>query len=334
MTLFDPVLSKAPNRLEPIDAAFVRVHGILFSGKSKERLQESMDEFIEQLNAHVERVTKRWLGAGYYIGISTGCSLLGYGAESNLLMRAISEEIDVATDGSSIAEANPDETFDQALTFAVRIIETVMMRWGDVNTLPFLHTVLVFINHMARFPAAIARIERHFPWKRTSLLLNYLLPSLGPKYEFDSCFRLPENGQVPRPLPEDFAMRGLIYTGDYFPDEWFNNDEIDEDEKFIERRSMGRERKDRLISLGRRIATSGSWLIWDEETRRFTVPEEYEIDVEDPPKPIGEDMESDSDSSQTQILPPGPQHRLKLICVRLGMAQNVSSDPLAWIYRR
>ncbi|RSL80604.1 hypothetical protein CDV31_017109, partial [Fusarium ambrosium] len=321
MTLFDPVLSKAPNSLAPIDAAFVRVHGILFSGKSKERLQESMDEFIEQFNAYVGCVPKSWLGAGYHIGISTGCSLLGYGAESNLLMRAISEEIDVATDGSSIAEANPDEIFDQALAFAVRIIETVMMRWGDVNTLPFLHTVLVFINHMTRFPAAIARIERYFPWKRTSSLLNFLLASLGPKYEFGSCFQPPENGQTPRPLPEDFAMRGLIYTGDYFPDKWFNN-ETDEDDKFIERRSMGRERKDRLITLGRRIATPGSWLIWDEETRRFSVPEEYEIDVEDPPKPIGEDLESDSESSQIQTLPPGPQYRLKVICARLGIAQH------------
>ncbi|RTE68536.1 hypothetical protein BHE90_017086, partial [Fusarium euwallaceae] len=311
------MLSKAPNSLAPIDAAFVRVHGILFSGKSKERLQESMDEFIEQFNAYVGCVPKSW----YHIGISTGCSLLGYGAESNLLMRAISEEIDVATDGSSIAEANPDEIFDQALAFAVRIIETVMMRWGDVNTLPFLHTVLVFINRMTRFPAAIARIERYFPWKRTSSLLNFLLASLGPKYEFGSCFQPPENGQTPRPLPEDFAMRGRIYTGDYFPDKWFNN-ETDEDDKFIERRSMGRERKDRLITLGRRIATPGSWLIWDEETRRFSVPEEYEIDVEDPPKPIGEDLESDSESSQIQTLPPGPQYRLKVICARLGIAQH------------
>lgn len=64
MTLFDPVLSKSPNRLSPIDAAFVRVHGILFSGKSKERLQESMDEFIGQLDSFIGRVTKRWLDAG------------------------------------------------------------------------------------------------------------------------------------------------------------------------------------------------------------------------------------------------------------------------------
>ncbi|KAI8680008.1 EST1-DNA-bind domain-containing protein [Fusarium keratoplasticum] len=285
MTLFDPVLSKSPNRLAPIDAAFVRVHGILFSGKSKDRLEESMDEFIGQLDSYIGRVTKRWLDAGYYIGISTGCSLLGYGSESNLLMRAMSqkpEDNDVAMDGSSIVEANPDETFKQALDFAVRIIETVMRRWGDTNTLPFLHTVLVFMNHMTRFPGAISHIEGAFPWKLTSLMLNSLLVSCEAGYEVHSDFRRPER-ELPRPLPEDFAMRGLIYSEDYFPSDWFKNDKIDEDEKYFELGSMVEERKDRILSLGCKMATSGSWLIWNPDTRQFTVPAKYDVELEDVP---------------------------------------------------
>ncbi|KAF9776804.1 hypothetical protein IL306_004950, partial [Fusarium sp. DS 682] len=39
MTLFDPVLSNSPTRLAPVDAAFVRAHGILFSGKSRDQLE-------------------------------------------------------------------------------------------------------------------------------------------------------------------------------------------------------------------------------------------------------------------------------------------------------
>ncbi|KAJ4160336.1 hypothetical protein NW754_003461 [Fusarium falciforme] len=261
MSIFDPVLSKSPNRLAPIDAAFVRTHGILFSGKSKERLPESMDEFVGQLDSYIGRVTKRWLEAGYYIGISMGCSLLGYGAESNVLMRAMSqkpEDNDVAMDGSSIVEANPDEPFKQALDFAVRIIETVMRRWGDTNTLPFLHTVLL-----------------------TALMLNSQLVSLEANYEVHSDFRLPEKGQLPRPLPEDFAMRGLIYSEDYFPHGWFKNDKIDEDEKYFELGSMVEERKDRILTLGCKIAASGSWLIWDPETRQFSVPAKYDVELED-----------------------------------------------------
>ncbi|KAF4963374.1 hypothetical protein FSARC_8624, partial [Fusarium sarcochroum] len=104
MTLFDPVLSNSSTRLAPVDADFVRSHGILFSKKSWDQLKESMDSFMGQLDGTIGRLAKRWLESGYFIGISTGCSLLGYGAESNVLMRAMSrkpEESDVAMDGST-----------------------------------------------------------------------------------------------------------------------------------------------------------------------------------------------------------------------------------------
>ncbi|KAF4971241.1 hypothetical protein FSARC_1863 [Fusarium sarcochroum] len=286
MTLFDPVLSNSPTRLAPVDADFVRSHGILFSKKSWEQLKESMDSFMGQLDGTIARLAKRWLESGYFIGISTGCSLLGYGAESNVLMRAMSrkpEESDVAMDGSTISEAAPDETFDIALTFAVRIIETVVRRWGDTNALPFLHTILVFMSHMTRHPAAISYLENVYPWKLTSLMLNSLLVSCEPGYKVQSHFRIPEKDQLPRPLPEDFAMRGLLYAEDYFPNDWFRNDKVDEDEKYFELASMSEERKDRILSLGCKIATSGTWLLWDEETHQFSVPEKYDVELEDVP---------------------------------------------------
>ncbi|KAM5353070.1 hypothetical protein ACJZ2D_017051 [Fusarium nematophilum] len=305
MTLFDPVLSNSPTRLAPIDAAFVRVHAILFSLKSRERLQESMDEFIEQLDSYIGRYTKRWLESGYvkclslvtgnfadqptnryYIGIVLACSLLGYGAEGNILMKAMSrkaDETDVPMDGSSIPEAYPDETFALCLSFAVRTIETVIRRWGDTNTLPFLHTTLVFMSHMSQFPAAMAHLEGAYPWKLTSLMLNSLLVSCGPDYEVHSDFRLPEKDQLPRPLPEDFAMRGLLYTEDYHPNVWFKNNKIDEDEKYFELASMVEERKDRILSLGCKLAAPGTWLVWDETSRQFSVPEKYDVKLQDVP---------------------------------------------------
>jgi hypothetical protein len=42
MTLFDPLLDSNTSRLSQVDACFVRVHGILFSGKNKEALVPNM----------------------------------------------------------------------------------------------------------------------------------------------------------------------------------------------------------------------------------------------------------------------------------------------------
>lgn len=64
MTLFDPVLNNNTARLAPVDAAYVRAHAILFSGKSQDRLEESVESFIDQLDSHISRSPKRWLESG------------------------------------------------------------------------------------------------------------------------------------------------------------------------------------------------------------------------------------------------------------------------------
>ncbi|EGU73149.1 hypothetical protein FOXB_16341 [Fusarium oxysporum f. sp. conglutinans Fo5176] len=160
-------------------------------------------------------------------------------------------------DGSTISEAIPDETFGLALDFATKTIETVLKHQGDIHTLPFVHCILVFMNHMTQHQAAISSLEEKVPWKYITFMLNTLLGSCEPGYEIQSHFRLPRKNQLPRPLPEDFAMRGLIYSEAYFPNDWFQNDSIDDDE---------------------RIATTGKWLRWDEEARQFSVPENINVE--------------------------------------------------------
>ncbi|KAG7424480.1 hypothetical protein Forpi1262_v014587 [Fusarium oxysporum f. sp. raphani] len=284
MTLFNSMPSGGPTRLAPLDAAFVRVHGILFSGKPRDQLDETIETFIGLLDPFIKKSPKQWLENGYNTAISLACSLLGYGAESNVLMQAISkkpEETDVTVDGNTISEAVPDGTFDLALDFATKTIEKAFKHQGDIHTLPFVHCILVFMNHMTQYPAAISCLEDKVPWKYIAFMLNTLLESCEPRYEIQRHFYLPRKNQLPRPLPEDFAMRGLLYSEDYFPNDWFQNDNRDDDEMYFELPSASEERKNRIISLGCRIATSGKWLRWNEEARQFSVPEKYDITLEE-----------------------------------------------------
>jgi hypothetical protein len=188
-------------------------------------------------------------------------------------MRALSkkpEGTDAAMDGSAISETMPDERFRQAYKFGVATIETVLDRQGDVNTLPFLHTILIFIHYMTRHPAAINHLEDEFPWKLTAVMLNSLLGSCEPGYKVQSHTMLLDSDQLTRPLPEDFAMRGLLYAEGYLPQKRFRNDRIDDDERYFELEYMAEERRHRILSLGLSIATSGRWLIWDEATSQFS----------------------------------------------------------------
>lgn len=38
----------------------------------------------------------------------------------------------------------------------------------------------------------------------------------------------------PDPLPEDYSMRGLLYSENYFPDKWFGDTGYQDDEKYFE----------------------------------------------------------------------------------------------------
>ncbi|KAG4269053.1 hypothetical protein FPRO04_12285 [Fusarium proliferatum] len=187
----------------------------------------------------------------YYTAIALSCSLLDYGAESNVLIRAMSkksEETDISMDESTVSEATPDDTFKLALDFATRTISRVLYRWGDTTTgyFPFVGRVPLEIDfHYAEYPFAFLRAWDH----------------------------------PPHPLPEDFAMRGMLYAEDHFPDDWFRNDMIDEDERYFELPPASEERKHRILSLRYRIASSGNWLFWNEETRQFEVPEKYDVKI-------------------------------------------------------
>lgn len=227
-----------------------------------------------------------------------------------------SDDADVVMGGASNPDAAPSEAFEQALSFAVRVYTIVIRRWGDTNTLPCLHTMLVFLRHMTQYPAAMVHLEKAYPWKLTALMLNHLLLSceVTPRIE-SSEFPLPEKWELRRPFPEDFAMNGLLYAQNYFPvkeyqvvnegktetetKSFFSDLNLEQDEKYFELASMVQERKERILWLGHKIAASGQWLTWDPESRKFSVVDKYNVELEDVPFVAADSTELDSSPKRT-----------------------------------
>ncbi|KAK3312484.1 hypothetical protein B0H66DRAFT_525552 [Apodospora peruviana] len=290
MTLFDPILgsnASQQSRLVPTELAFVRVHGIMFSRKSPERLNPSMDEFVNGLDSHIGCLTRCWLEPSYYIGLANCCAIVGYGSEGNPIYNAIKqvradEPQDQFMMGSEITPTVPEE-LAEALSLANRTHDVVLRRFGDLNILPYLHVTLAFVYHLSYYPEALAYLAPEFPWKLTALMLNTLLGTIQ-NYSRIESIRFPEfekgKGELPRPLPEDYAMRGLLWVDMYFPSDWFSNDKIDDDEKYFEAASMSEERKERVLYLGCRIAARGKWLRYDSESHQFSVSAQYDIEME------------------------------------------------------
>ncbi|KAK8863172.1 hypothetical protein PGQ11_009407 [Apiospora arundinis] len=186
-------------------------------------------------------------------------------------------------DARPIPDPNDHENakaLEQARILAEGTYVKVLSRVSDPNILPYLHSILVFHRYLAFYPLAMSLLEATFPWKLVSILLNSILLSYrGYERIQSSEFPRPVK-QLPRPLPEDFALRGLLWAENYFPSDWFSNDNIDDDEKHFEVASMTDERKERILWLGVSIARHNKWLLYDEEFHRFSVPSQFEQDVD------------------------------------------------------
>lgn len=300
MTLFEPVFSyKAPHLLD-IDAEFITVHGVLFCGQHKERLAPSMDKFIQLLPDRINQAGRDWLEIGYvamaatcflflltcfnryHVGIALTCSLLGYGEPSNMLMKIIAKPPSDVTSEESTAEPeatqrSSPETFSYALDFTIRIFKVIIDRKDDASVLPFLHTIFTFLHCMSGYEEALAPFETKFPWDLTADFLNSLLQQCV-KDEFKprldtAVFPGPfANEKKKRPLPEDFAMRGLLFSETYHPPEWFEEHGMEEDEKYFELPSMAMLRRERILWISKRIASKSNRLAWDDTNGRFLIP--------------------------------------------------------------
>lgn len=293
MTLFEPIMAPNSNhqsRLPATEHAFVKTHAIMFSKKTTAKLDvdELMKEFIDSLDNYIGRSTRRFLEPGYYMGISNCCAIIGYGNESNPIYNAFKQSRTGEQQDQHMAGSAIDETAIKDLAVALKLanktFDIILRRFGDPNILSYVHTVLVFIYHSTFYPEAMEHLASGLPWKLLSLMLNTLLRSCQsfPRIESEG-FPGSERDEPPRPLPEDYAMRGLLWVDKYYPSGWFSNEKIEDDEKGLEVASMGEERKIRVLYLGCRIARENNWLRYSNETHQFSVSPEFDMELDSAP---------------------------------------------------
>ncbi|KAK7740808.1 hypothetical protein SLS53_005276 [Cytospora paraplurivora] len=298
LTLFDPILEGAPNRLQQIDVAFVKGHGFLFIlsntddkdkpfSKPVDALMAeyglAKNEFLSLLDNHIARSTRGWLESGAFIAVSNCNSLLEYGktesngqGNANIVMTTILPEPDGDTsmkDASDADEPALSKVFGEAAELNKDTDSIVFRRYGDPNILPYLHVRLAFMLFMAARESAIRYLEHSFPWD----LLVPMLNSLSAHYKHHERIESEEFPQSSdRPLPDDWSLRGLLWTEKLYPSDWFSNDKVDDDEKTFELPSMTEDRKERVLWLGYKLASYGKWIKYDIHTKQFSVTAQYD----------------------------------------------------------
>ena len=195
---------------------------------------------------------------------------------------------------SRLQEANKDEIMEDseekdthleppvdARILANCAHKVVFRCFGDPHVLSYMHVTLVFIRDLITFPEALEYVVQDFPWKLLSLHLNALLDGFTSFSLIESkAFPEPDVQESSWPLPEDFAMRGLLWSDKYFPRRWFDSDEADDGERYFETTSLHEKRKKRVLYLACRIAAeSQGYLKYDSESQRFSVTPRFDIEI-------------------------------------------------------
>ena len=231
-------------------------------------------------------------------------------------------------------------TLAQAASLTFGTFSTALRCVGDKNICPMIHVYLVFLLSLTSVEKAMRHVEKKVPWIDLAAFLNSLAgPGKWTSKVMDSRFPKPDEG-IGRPLPEDFVMRGHLWSESHFPDTWFEDAMIDDEERILELPSMAAPRAERLRWLGHRLEKRSKWLHYDHESRIFVAEQptdELPIPVVETPvisswssseyKDISMTDVDDIEESSQQILDSPPKARESVLEVPKSPRTVLKREP-------
>ena len=125
---------------------------------------------------------------------------------------------------------------------------------NDRNVLPFVHTTLAFLWSLAAFvPWQFRYVEGDVPWSLIATFLNTLgkVDIDEPRVTSDA---FPQSKSGLRHLPEDFVMRGQLWSQCYYPANYFEEPLVEEEERDLDYHSTAATRAERCLWIGHHVS--------------------------------------------------------------------------------
>lgn len=290
LTLLDPILGRPADSYShdlPIDTSFIQAHGVLFGKLSPEKFEDARFAFQSQLDNHIGRVAAKWKDQGVYIAVTNLAGLFDYGSDDSILRRILRLHAKQLTRTASLSSQSDEDsrspspveddkwlhllsgsdsevsvqietlssefTFSRAYLLTMTTLTLVLRRTGDKNVLPHVHVLLSFLSTIASIKY-VAQFLDHAPWTELVTFLNTLLKSEQQPERIIPGPVFPSDYVDIFPLPEDYLIRGQIWSQWYFPEGWFKR-EHDEEDRSMELASTVKLRTERVLHLGYELAT-------------------------------------------------------------------------------
>ena len=283
------------HRSNSFEVVFIKAHYYLFDFNRETFIEQLKNISGGLLDQYIGRATAKFKEQGVFAAITNIAALLEYGlctekttprspirrafedAEKHL--QSSEAETPNATDLALDVNFTPPRPFFNSTRSVITPIERqnsidvillasqitfeifsiALRRIGDKNVYPLVHVMFVFVWSLTDIPEAMEYVESDIPWGEMCSFLNTLISTDAvTKKVWAEHFPEPdtsEDHEVGRPLPEDYLMRGLMFTIRYFPHKWFTDAMVDDEERSLELPSMAAPRVERILWLGARIAS-------------------------------------------------------------------------------
>lgn len=275
MTFFNFFLSKkksASDRSPSIESVLIKAHEILSRDRSVVEFEAVIHQIHDNLlDNYIKSVTIKFKTQGVFMAVANIAALFEYGStdSSKSIFRLAFQETSIIKAGkigfnhqqsrSTLESLTPleIESSRRTICLASRLTFTtfsvILQRVGDENVFPCVHVLLLLVWSLTNIEKAITIVEKDIPWRQICSFLNTLAKheAMTSKIYAD----LFPGQQSDRPLPEDFFVRGQMYSLWYYPRAWFEDANIDEEERFLELPSTAASRVERILWLGIRIAS-------------------------------------------------------------------------------
>ncbi|RJE21989.1 hypothetical protein PHISCL_05654 [Aspergillus sclerotialis] len=284
--------SSKPNQ-DQVAKAFVGVHGQLFTRGATDEALMLAGHFLSNLEIYIGRMGAAFRLQGVYIMSSNFAAIFEYGQADALFPAEFSKPTEPTDPHNPIVSSHAAErrtpecrlesvesyllasmntphrsqvVFSSSFTF--QTFTVVLDQIGNKNVYPTVHITLAFIWCLASTLDTIRYIEAFVPWSNLAIFLNTLIRDDTDFRVIESeCFPLPEGRNQ---VPEDFCIRGLSWSRNYYPPDFFKQNPEEDDGRWVEMPSLNVSRAYRCLWLGVRIAEFNRWLAYDSASRMFS----------------------------------------------------------------
>ncbi|KAI4721992.1 hypothetical protein E4T48_01691 [Aureobasidium sp. EXF-10727] len=249
LTQVEPERAAMPY-VDGTDSMFLCLHAKLLAFRSRKhetQFRITIPTYHLWLDAQIRRQALKWKDHGVFIAVTNISACFGYGYIDSCLSKAYRKGI------KDSGNQGVDYILDDSLHLLSNTLALVLSRENDFNVLPHVHTILAFlwsIYNLTIGPAAvITKVLTSIPWGKIVDFLNSFIRTEPIEN------RVADEGRrgsflrgAPKPLPEDYLLRGLVWCRGYFVSGWFD-EKHDEESRLLELPSTNKVRIDRVMRL-------------------------------------------------------------------------------------